>query len=263
MLIWQPWHQHIVFWIGSLSRQVRSREHWLFGPFLVVRIVWTAEEQKVYRTLLYNKTLYWSRSPDTTLKKNKKCCYDFNTMDLSDHYLVKVFCLKASRAILSPLVRSDLQQGTQQADFPSLGRALSPVFLLTGVRRRGLAEWEIYRCHVSGLGAAFAKKRLYPFSFWFCLGAAPQLAAFLETISLLPWMTFCRIFSWIVRYCWKWFCVGKYQNSRLGRVEPRLLSGTIMQSPAIWCICNPIHRIHIFIHFYIPIHMIFRWTSIS
>ena len=209
MLIWQPWHQHIVFWIGSLSRQVRSREHWLFGPFLVVRTVWTAEEQKVYRTLLYNKTLYWSRSPDTTLKKNKKCCYDFNTTDLCDHYLVKVFCLKASMAILSPLVRFEslLCSDLQQADFPSLGRAISPVFLLTGVRRRGLAEWEIYRCHVSGLvGAAFAKKRLCPFSFWFCLGAAPQLAAFLETISLLPWMTFCRIFSWVVRYCWKWFC---------------------------------------------------------
>ena len=218
MLIWQPRHQHIVFWIGSLSRQVRSREHWFFGPFLVVRIVWTAEEQKVYRTLLYNKTLYWSRSPDTTLKKNKKCCYDFNTTDLCDHYLVKVFCLKATMAILSPLVRFEslLCSDLQQADFPSLGRAISPVFLLTGVRRRGLAEWEIYRCHVSGLGGAFAKKRLCPFSFWFCLGAAPQLAAFLETISLLPWMTFCRIFSWIVRYCWKWFCVGKYQNSRLG-----------------------------------------------
>ena len=86
-----------------------------------------------------------------------------------------------------------------------------------------------------GLGAAFAKKRLCPFSFWFCLGAAPQLAAFLETISLLPWMTFCRIFSWIVRYCWKWFCVGKHQNrwikEDLEGVEPRLLSGTIMQSP--------------------------------
>ena len=164
MLIWQPRHQHIVFWIGSLSRQVRSREHWLFGPFLVARIVWTAEEQNVYRTLLYNKTLHWSRSPDTTLKKNKKCCYDFNTMDLSDHYLVKVFCLKASRAILSPLVRFEslLCSDLQQADFPSLGRAISPVFLLTGVRRRGLAEWEIYRCHVSGLlgvGGCFCQEK--------------------------------------------------------------------------------------------------------